>query len=288
MEINSNEFLIFSDESGCWKPDPNGNSENYYIRAWVRLKEEDLKPLNQLIEKIFNELKENNSKNIEELRWKYMKNDVLLKSLDETNLKELFDINFQTFITISVPSCAIERIRETKTYFEIDKINEEHLTGYISDSIYKDDRNLAEITKKKLIKTVEHMLFMGIYEKYHIENAKKAFDLCETVDYEFIIDRPQCDKEMWKDIANIKNVELEDSKKNPGIQLADVVVGCYQDLLKDRESDDYKKAFEFYEKYLKSKQVYKGKELPNPNLIFVYDQCNKFVLDLIRRNIWQT
>ena len=286
--MSSNQFLIFSDESGCWKPDPNGNSENYYIRAWIRLKEEDLKPLNQLIEKIFNELKENNSKNIEELRWKYMKNDVLLKSLDETNLKELFDINFQTFITISVPSCAIERIRETNTYSIINKIDEKLLTGYISTSRYKNDNNLAEITRDKLIKTVEHMLFMGIYEKCHIENAKKAFDLCETVDYEFIIDKPQCDKEMWKDIANIKNVELKDSKDSPGIQLADVIAGCYQDLLKDRESDEYKKAFEFYEKYLKSKQVYKGKELPNPNLIFVYDQCNKFVLDLIKRNIWQT
>lgn len=282
----SNKIFIFSDESGCWTQNPN--NAQYYIRSWIKLEEESLESLNEIIGEILNELNKNikEAKNIKELCWDYVKNNALLKNNYEKYLENLFGIYFQTFITVSVPSCANQRIKETNTYKVISEISEESMTGYISISKYKNDKNLAKITKDKLIKTVEHMLFIGIYEKYHIENAKKAFDLDETMDYEFIIDNPQCDKEMWKDIANIEKVKTEDSKNNPGIQLADIVAGCYQDLLKDSDSDEYKKAIKFQIKYLKSKQINKGKELPNPNVIFANDECVRFVKYRIKRNIW--
>lgn len=276
--MDNGKFLIFSDESGCWHYSDNDSNDLYYVRSWIKITEYNYSKICKWFEEIFGLIK------CEEIKWSFVKGN-FKQNPDIANILSLiFGITFNTFITITIPNCANQRIEQTKTYNKIKEIDTSDLTGYVSMSSYRD--NFATLTKEKLLSNVKHLLFMGIYEKYHIENAKKAFTTSE-IECEWQIDEPQCTKNIWESIANIDQIKLVKSGKNPGVQLADVIAGCYQDLLGKKTSDEYKKALEFYKEYLKCKQIYKGEELPNPNVVFANDSCANALLNLIKENIWQ-
>jgi len=83
-----------------------------------------------------------------------------------------------------------------------------------------------------------------------------------------VIDSPQCLNKNWREIANsagVSKVEfIARSEDEPGIQLADIIAGCIQDMTRNN-----RKARRIYQQLIKDKMVdMYSEDYPNPNLIF--------------------
>lgn len=246
------KFLIFSDESGQW------NTGKYYIRSWIRITPENYDLLRKEI--IFSKYETG----VQELKWERFK-----KNCDK--FKNIFSVNFNIFITISMPEHFQSRIYNIITAIENVPISTggQELTGKI---------------KKKVISSAKNELFFNYFEKIHIENSKKALLHEEgSNDYKYIIDTPQYLDREWENIAKecgIEQIEIIKISKNvPGIELADIVSGCIMDLLENKEGIKL-----IYEECIKSKMCnMQSQECPNPNLIFFQDfKEEKIEMDIFR------
>ncbi|MCE5223349.1 DUF3800 domain-containing protein [bacterium] len=265
------EIYIFSDESGCWDV---CSGSDYYVRSWIKIDPNNY----ENYKKYLNELK--GISQGQEIKWQLIKNN-FENMLYKTCIENLLSIDFSIFITISITSCANDRIENMKTFSKINSLQENELTGYIDGNIYND--NCASITKSRLIKTVKHFLFMATYEKWHFINAKAAFSDHNSI--KWFLDNPSCTKDLHNfcyDLEN-NNISLVDSKKEPGIQLSDIIAGCYKDLLKQPIDSEANKVFL---KYFKPRQIFIDK-LPNPNVIFANDSCSEALIDIIKSNVWK-
>lgn len=77
-------YLIFPDESGYWK------EGDYYIRGWIKITPEQYENLRKEIIFLKHETR------VKELKWqRYIKNS--------EKFKNIFSIDFNVFITISIP-----------------------------------------------------------------------------------------------------------------------------------------------------------------------------------------
>jgi len=247
------KFLIFSDESGLW------NSGNYYIRSWIRITPENYDLLRKEI--IFSK----HEKSVKELKWERFKKNY-------EHFKNIFSVNFNIFITISMPEHFQSRDYNIITAIENVPISTggQELTGKI---------------KKKIISSAKNELFFNYFEKIHIENSKKALLHEEdSNDYKYIIDTPQYLDREWVNIAKecgIEQIEIIKISKNvPGIELADIVSGCMMDLLENKEGIKL-----IYEECIKSKMCnMRSQECPNPNLIFFqgFSEEEKIEMDIFR------
>ena len=93
----------------------------------------------------------------------------------------------------------------------------------------------------------------------------------DNAEYEYRVDSPQCYHKDWEKIANecgiVKLKIVKKSEEDPGIELADLIVGCIKDHLNNDE-----KASELYSEYIKNKMIDMASQtIPNPNLIFIDD-----------------
>ncbi len=234
------KYLIFSDESGSW------NEGRYYIRSWVKITPENYNLLRKEI--IFAK----HETGIKELKWKNFKKNY-------EKLKNIFNVDFEIFITISKPD-----------HFKSRKYN-------IIDAIEKmsastGTQELTEKIKNKIVNSVKNELFFNYFEKTHIKNSKDAFVANEnSEEYEYIIDTPQYLDREWEEIARecgIKQISIEKSSANvPGVELADVISGCIMDLLESKEESGA-----IYNECIKKKMLdMTSIKFPNPNLVFYQD-----------------
>jgi hypothetical protein len=275
--MSKKQFYVFGDESGCWKP----NQNQLYVRSWVKIEYSIYNKLNNHFESLICQIKPSENElgkdDKFEIKWKKAKS-----LINENNLAMLNILNLpvSVFITVTIPSCAIERIHKWKTYQAILNIDESDLTGYMENSTYHG--SFPEITKTRLLAVVESFLFMNIYEKQHVENAKNFF-MSNSLNCTFVIDKPDsCVKELRPIIYEC--MEIVDSKKEYGVWLADIIAGCFQGLL-NTSSEDYLFCKDVYEQFIKPKLIY-HETIKNPNIIFYQDPCITELADHIRKNIW--
>ena len=240
------KYLIFSDESGSW----SNIEEEYYIRAWVGITEEEYKRLKVSINSI------HKSKKLKELKWRNFKNNFQ----HDMQYRKIFDSDFKIFVTISKPKFFWSKSYNVITVLE--NLKEGELTG---------DEEVQLSLKKKITNSARMVLFLNYYERQHIINSKSALLKTDTTEYEYIVDNPQFLNREWKEVANevgIENVEIiKESKACPGIELADVICGCIKDFINEDPE-----ASEIYGTCIKSKMIdIWNKSIPNPNLIFIED-----------------
>lgn len=261
-------FKIYSDESGSWN-----NTDRYYLRAWIRIHDNnDQQRIDELAEELKTDI------GCKELTWDIFKNNYYQHDTSITQkFNQLLCIVETHFVTISSPTVILDTVRAWKSYQYIDQAKEHELTG-ASDDI--------GITKNKLLTTVEHTLFMIYYERQHTQNARTVLN--HTDESQWIIDSPQSANKLWKEVTTLSSVEINDSHKITGIQVADIFAGCYQDLLQNTNIEDREFACQVYQSLLKGKVAYKYK-YPSPNIIYYNPNDHQFIKDLdkkIRRNIW--
>jgi hypothetical protein len=249
---------IFSDESGSWK-----NKKNYYVRAWIKIDKDNYD--NLIKEVLFSKYK---LKKTTELKW-----DDIKRNYDK--YRNILEIpSFHVFITISKPVVFFERCYKVIDYLSSDEV-ENHLGAH--------DANIKLSLKETLVSSAQNSLFLHHFERHHIRTAKMA--LVETnsnEEYEFLIDSPQFFKNQWEKVVKeegIKNINIVEKSENyPGIQIADIIAGCFQELL----SND-SKAKEIFAESIKNKMcdMY-CPECPNPNIIF-NEEATKNLHDRIKQ-----
>ena len=238
-------YLILSDESGNW------NSQNYYIRSWLKIEEQKYDDLIKEILFIKYVL------NIQELKWNsFTKNYHCLNS--KGKLKGLMNLDFKVFITITDPNHFMN-----KNYNIFETLRSINILSDIPKSIDK------QRLKRRLKNTIKTEYFFSIYDYWHIKNAQMALMSDANDIYEVIVDKPPYP--MWEELANSCGIKakMKDSKEEKGIQLADVFCGCVKDCI-----DGDHKAKKIYNDCFKRhmRNMY-DKDCPNPNLIF-YDDFN--------------
>lgn len=249
---------IFSDESGSWT-----NKENYYTRAWIKIDKDNYDSL--IKEVLFSKDK---LEKTTEVKWKNVK-----RNYDE--YKNIFGVpSFQVFITISEPVVFFERSYKVIDYLSGNEV-EDHLGTH--------DTNIISSLKDTLINSAQNSLFLHHFERHHIRTAKMALvDTNNNEEYEFIVDSPQFFKNQWKKVVREEDIEnitiIEKSENHSGIQIADVIAGCFQDLLRNDS-----KAEKIFAESIKDKMcdMY-CRECPNPNIIF-YGDATKELLNRIKQ-----
>jgi hypothetical protein len=213
------EYLIFSDESGCW------NEGDYYLRSWVRITPNNYEALRKELIFIKHET------GIKELKWKSFRNN--LQNI-KNPIISIHDIDYSVFITISIPEHFQKRLSNNRYVIlrTLSGIKPEQSTG---------GEQFTEAIKNKIISAAQHTIFYSYYEKQHIENAKFALVGDTSGDeYRFVVDTPQCLDKDWIKIANecgVNNVKIEKrSEKVSGIELTDIIAGCIHDYLRGEEA----------------------------------------------------
>lgn len=243
-------YLIFSDESGTWK------AGDYYIRSWIKISPVDY----ELICKEIIYIKYR--KNFPEVKWKTVKNNI---EKIRHNIESLFNIEFSLFITISKPKHFKKRVEDDR-YIILRTLKN------LSSEQYTTTEDFTVTIKKNIINKAQHTLFFNFFEKIHIKNSQIALvNSIDNSEYEYRIDSPQCYHEDWEKIAKecgiVKLKIVKKSEEDPGIELADIIAGCINDYLNNKE-----KANEFYSEYIKKKMIdMTSHTIPNPNLIFIGD-----------------
>lgn len=233
------KYLIFSDESGSW------NSGNYYIRSWIKITPENYELLRK--EVIFSK----HETGVKELKWQRFKSNY-------QKFKNIFNVDFTVFITISKPSHF-----QARNYSIVNAIS--------SVPVSTGGQALTEKIKTKIINSAKNELFFNYFEKTHIENSRCALLGNENPDeYKYIIDTPQYLDREWEEIAKDCEIEQIDvvkkSASDPGIEIADVVSGCIMSLLEGNGGND------IYNECIKPKMLnMSSRFFPNPNLIFYGD-----------------
>lgn len=248
---------IFSDESGCWT-----NINEYYIRAWIKIGKYDYDNLIKEILFIKHKLGKTT-----EIKWKNIKNNF-------NEYENIFKIpDFKVFITISKPEVFFNKHYKILNYLSSDEV--EKFFGSI-------EKDILLSLKDSIVNSAQNTLFLHYFERHHIRTARNALvEQSSNREHEFNIDNPQFPKSQWEKVVSEEGLDnvniIEKSEDIPGIQIADIIAGCFHDLLKNN-----KKAEKIFVNSIKEKMrdMY-CKYLPNPNIIF-NDINTKNLLDRIK------
>jgi hypothetical protein len=249
------EFYIFSDECGRW------NSGPYYVRSWIKVHSDDYVQSEK--EVIYSK----NKADTKELKYdKFCAN--------QNAFRNIFSVRFNVFITISVPEHFARR-----SYTILKTLQDIQVTQSTGG------QDLTDSIKLRLINSARHSLFFNYFEGQHIENSKASFIGSDSPSqYELMVDNPQCYAIEWMEIARDRGIQkvtvIKKSEQCPGIELADVVVGC---IFKKVKGDAL--AMSIYDQHIKNKMIdMTSRENPNPYLIFYRDfsPAEKTKLDVFR------
>lgn len=213
------KYFIFSDESGSW----SNRSDRFYVRSWIKIKETDYLYLEGLWK---------NKKFPKPTEGSLLKNSNGIA--DELNKKD-----FKYFFTFT----KLDEFYSRKFYVR-DKILES-----VSLVISQLESKLKSYMKNKIPVKVQEginqIMFLNIYEAYHIENAVKI--LCEITNnhefnHEFYIDKPQFAENDYLEIFNnqVRNIsqtrlifarKKEGESNNLGVYYADALASMFKKIL---------------------------------------------------------
>lgn len=220
--MDTKKFFIFSDESGSW----SNKSDKFYVRSWIKIKEHDHLYLEGLWKtKKFPKLSE----------------DSLLKNSNGIS-DELNKINFKYFFTFT----KLDEFYSRKFYVR-DKILES-----VSLVISQLESQLKSYMKNKIpIKIQEginQIMFLNIYEAYHIENAVRVLSEDGNT-FEFYFDKPQFTENDYLEVfnnqvANKYSAKLIFTRKkegefnNLGVYYADALAHMFRRILNGQNSTE--------------------------------------------------
>ncbi len=209
------KYFIFSDECGSWA----SKTDKFYLRSWIKIKESDYLYLEGL--------------------WKTKK---LPKPTEKSLLKnskgikdELNKIEFKYFFTFT----KLEEFHSRK--FNVrDRILES-----VSAAISQLENQIKAYMRKipiKINEGINQIMFLHIYEAYHIENAIDI--MCDSENlFEFYIDKPQFVENDYLEVFNNKtNYKIvfihkkESEAKNIGIYYADALSSLFGSILNNQDS----------------------------------------------------
>jgi len=273
---------IFSDESGSWNGSHQQVDDNeLYIRSWVMFEENKYQELEKEI--IFTKYKDG----LKELKFDNFKRNFENKQY----YKDIFNTDFQVFITISKNVRTIDKFQNNKykALNTLSNLDPNTLTG---------DPNMTSLTKDKFIQSAKMVLFLNYYEKQHIKNSIDALIgknvICKDPDCVFYVDNPQFLNKDWKNVAQdagVKKIKIvEHSENRPGIELADIIAGCTNEYIKDLVKNKNKNnsiAKNIYNTFIRGKlktASNNNNKFYNPNLIFIEDFDQNFI-NLVNKNL---
>lgn len=209
------KYFIFSDESGSW----SNKSDRFYVRSWIKIKEADYLYLEGLWK---------NKKLPEPTENSLLKNSKGIS--DELNKK-----NFKFFFTFT----KLDEFYSRKFYVR-DKILE-NVSLVISQLESRLKSYMKNKIPAKIQEAINQVMFLNIYESYHIENAVKV--LCnDNSNYEFYMDKPQFTENDYLEIFNnqVKNInqtklifarKKEGEFNNLGLYYADALASMFKKIL---------------------------------------------------------
>ena len=178
------EYFIFSDESGSWGSQNGKKNPPFYVRSWVKIKKRECDQLD-LRFNIDNILKQN-------------KIEILFTF---TYLEEFYARKFKAR-------------EDNVTYIE-------NTIDTLEQQVHK--KYLLEIPKR-VRSVINYVLFLYVYEKWHIENAlERLWDRDNK--YTFIFEKPQFNKRDYKNVISSTkiagNYEILRANSRIGLKIAD-------------------------------------------------------------------
>jgi hypothetical protein len=211
------KYFIFSDECGYWH---NQEENSYYIRSWIKIPENRYYILKGIFDK-------------EKLP--YPSEKCLIKN--EKGITELIlneENNIYFFFTLT-------RLKE----FYSRKFN---VRDRVLLALTQLENYLVKQYEKKIPKKVKdavnYILFLNVYENYHIDNAIKY--LCDKDNrFTFIIDKPQfiekecieVFEETSKKYGYNTEIVIEKNDKEMGIKLADALAKILEEAVKNKSKE---------------------------------------------------
>jgi hypothetical protein len=208
--MDREKYFIFSDESGSWSNPKCG----FYIRSWIKISEE---------------------------RYLYLKGLWQQKKLPSPTKSSL--------IKNSNGISKIFNQEKFEVIFTITKLNEFYLRKWgVRDSVslalsQLENTLLRAYEKKiplKLKVALNQILFLNVYERFHIENAMDYLRTRNGFDYEFLINKPQFSEddylEIFDDIKNRKEINakisfIKNNENELGICFTDAICSIFSDAL---------------------------------------------------------
>lgn len=208
--MKNNKYFIFSDESGSW----SNRKCNFYIRSWVKITEE---------------------------RYLYLKGLWQQEKLPSPTK--------QSLIKNSNGISEILNNENFKVIFTITKLNEFYLRKWgvrdsVSLALSQLENTLLKPYEKKILSKLKvalnQILFLNVYERFHIENAIDYLETKNGSDYEFLINKPQFSEndylEIFDDIKNRKMVNakisfIKNSENELGLCFADAICSIFSEAI---------------------------------------------------------
>ena len=243
------KYYIYSDESGKWQDD-----QDIYVRSWVCVDEENRPKIEDLI----GEIRE--STGCSEVKW---------RTAAAFNFeKKILEIDFKVFISVTeMSSFKDDKYFLTRTFEE--KVGEFEFGGLRSDTVDK--------IKEKMYKDIRYVLFLHIYESLHLKSTQEIFNRkFPDAIFEYIVDPPPALNRDWsqicEDLTGYKP-SFPDSKKEPGVQFADIIAGAWRSFLK--EDNKLSSAENLICKNLMPNKMLYVLGCPNPNLIIHSESSDK-------------
>lgn len=229
-----NKYFVFSDESGHW----TNKKHKFYVRCWLKIDNERYLYLTGL--------------------WRQKK----LPNITHSSLLK--------------NSCKISDYLEKENFeffFSITKLNEFYERKWsIRDSVAlalsQLENQLSKAYEKKIPHKLEialnQVLFLNVYEKFHLENAIESFNLRNEYFYEFRLNKPQFTEndylEIFDEIKNKFNIKanlsfVKNNENELGICFTDALSSMFKESL---ETENMTIKNENIINFLKNKILNKG------------------------------
>lgn len=271
--MNTKTYYIFSDERGTWST----LKDIYYVRGWIMINSDDYIRLKTYYE---NAVKICQIKT-QELKWS---NRGILLDYYDIATRIFKDSNLKTFLSFSIlEEFYKKKIRTRESLFKVlDEL----------DLSYEKLYYLQKLPDK-IKGSINYLFFLNIYERYHIWDALESLvsNKVEEKYYTFF-DKPQflekdfgelagsVIKEMYPSRNGDFKIRMVNSKDYLGIQIADIVAGCYYSLLTTNLSDG--QSLHFFKELIKPQLVQWGNVIPGIKKV-MYKKEEDEKKDLIKK-----
>ena len=236
MEID--KYFIFSDESGSW----GNENDPFYVRSWIKIKENDFYRLVGI--------------------WETKKYQLPTKESLLKNSSGISDVFKKENLVYFFTFTKLNEFYLRKFYIK-NKIIEQ-VNMVISQLEYKLKAYMKNQIPAKVKNAINYVLFLNMYEVFHIENAlEKLYFSNEKAT--LVIDKPKFSEndylKIFENLKRDKDIELIFSHKKDkneyktkytlGISLADSLASMCFDLLTKKENQ----IRDYFKKYILEKSL---------------------------------